>query len=82
MKCKSKNKNEKPKNITNSGSKIDMGMVGPSGLKTLAGWCKVFHHSTENLMMGDVDGTHQRDHRNDAAGAGLIFKGAPQRDDA
>ncbi len=27
-------------------------MVGPSMRKTEAGWCKVFHQSTENLMMG------------------------------
>ncbi len=30
-------------------------MVDPSILRTLAGWCRVFHQSTENLMIGDVD---------------------------
>ena len=27
-------------------------MAGPSSRKTEAGWCRVFHQSTENLMTG------------------------------
>ena len=27
-------------------------IAGPPAFKTLAGWCRVFHQSTENFMMG------------------------------
>ena len=43
---------ENPRNITNKGMSIDECMAGDSVSLILAGWCKVFHHSTENLIIG------------------------------
>ena len=45
-------KNEYPKVISMSGNKILGGSPGASGMDTDEVWCKVFHQSTENLMMG------------------------------
>ena len=38
--------------MTNSGTSRLGSMVGPPMRNTEAGWCSVFHQSTENLMMG------------------------------
>ena len=38
--------------MTSSGSSIDSAIDGPPMRTTLAGWCNVFHQSTENLMIG------------------------------
>ena len=36
-------------------------IVDPLIRKTEAGWCSVFHQSTENLMIGKIDRSHQRE---------------------
>ena len=38
--------------INSNGINIDVSMAGASSLLMLAGWCSVFHQSTENFMMG------------------------------
>ena len=38
--------------ITISGWSIDISIEGDDNLLILAGWCKVFHQSTENLIIG------------------------------
>ena len=38
--------------MTNNGVRISELMVGPPILTTLAGWCNVFHQSTENFIIG------------------------------
>ena len=38
--------------ITNRGLSIEISIEGDDSLLTLAGWCKVFHQSTENLIIG------------------------------
>ena len=38
--------------MINRGWSIDMSIEGEDNLLTLAGWCKVFHQSTENLIIG------------------------------
>jgi hypothetical protein len=38
--------------MTSSGHSMEEWMVGPSIRITEAGWCSVFHQSTENLMIG------------------------------
>ena len=43
---------ENPKNIISKGMSMDGCIAGDSVSLMLAGWCKVFHHSTENLMIG------------------------------
>ena len=43
---------ENPKNIISKGMSIDGCIVGDSVSLILAGWCKVFHHVTENLIIG------------------------------
>src|SRR5690606_24925696 len=48
--CRVANRKVKAKNITRSGIRMESGIFGPSGVKTLAGWCSVLHQSTENLM--------------------------------
>ena len=35
-----------------SGWSIDISIDGDDNLLTLAGWCNVFHQSTENLIIG------------------------------
>ena len=47
-----KNKNTKAKLINNKGNNIDISIEGADNLLILAGWCKVFHHSTEYLIIG------------------------------
>ena len=39
--------------MISSGCRIDGSMVGPPMRSTEAGWCSVFHQSTENLMIGN-----------------------------
>ena len=38
--------------MTSSGSHISTGIAGFSVTLKVAGWCRVFHHSTEYLMIG------------------------------
>ena len=38
--------------ITSRGHNNSGAIFGPSIRNTEAGWCSVFHHSTENLMIG------------------------------
>ena len=38
--------------MTKRGWSIDKSMDGDDSLLTLAGWWRVFHQSTENLMIG------------------------------
>jgi hypothetical protein len=38
--------------MTNKGVNMEAWIAGDSVNLMLAGWCKVFHHSTENLMIG------------------------------
>ena len=38
--------------MINSGSHISTGIAGFSVSEKLAGWCRVYHHSTENLITG------------------------------
>jgi hypothetical protein len=45
-------KSLKPKAIKSKGSSIDGSIAGASSLLMLAGWCRVFHQSTENLIIG------------------------------
>src|SRR5665811_469778 len=52
MRCSSTKSAVKPAAMTKSGVSSAGSIVGPPARNTLAGWCKVFHQSTENLMMG------------------------------
>src|SRR5690606_7748884 len=52
IRCRVKNSSVKPSAQISSGHSIDGWMVGPSRRITDAGWCSVFHQSTENLMIG------------------------------
>ena len=52
VRCSVKNSNVNPSAITISGNSRLGSMVGPSSRNTEAGWCSVFHQSTENLMIG------------------------------
>ena len=57
VKCSAKNKNVKPKASVNSGHRYSGGKAGLARrfkLEILAGWCSVFHHSTEYLMIGKL----------------------------
>ena len=38
--------------IVRSGFSISLSIAAPSSLMSDAGWCRLFHHSTENFMMG------------------------------
>ncbi len=38
--------------MINNGKYISGGMAGCSVILKVAGWCRVFHHSTEYLMIG------------------------------
>src|SRR3712207_6351703 len=40
--------------ITRSGTSMEAWMVGPPRRNTEAGWCRVFHQSTENLTIGTL----------------------------
>lgn len=42
----------KPTNIVNKGHNIEASIDTPPERKRLAGWCRVFHQSTENLTIG------------------------------
>ena len=68
--------------MTRSGQSIDGSIVGPPGRNTEAGWCSVFHQSTENLMIGRLTDADQRQDRDGARGAARIVDRLPQRDDA
>jgi hypothetical protein len=46
------NKSAKPSAITSNGTSIGKAIAGPPSRMTLAGWCRVFHQTTENLMIG------------------------------
>ena len=50
--CSVRNSTVKPSAITSSGHSMLGSMVGPPMRNTEAGWCSVFHQSTENLMIG------------------------------
>src|SRR5690348_12666231 len=50
--CSVKNSSVKALAITRSGTRIDLSMAEPPMRRIDAGWCKVFHQSTENLMIG------------------------------
>ena len=52
IRCSVKNSSVKPSAMTSSGHSRLGSMVGPSSRNTEAGWCSVFHQSTENLMIG------------------------------
>ena len=57
-------------------------MVGPPSRNTEAGWCSVFHQSTENLMIGRLTTpTSVRMAAARAARAGLLDR-VPERDQA
>ncbi len=57
-------------------------MVGPPRRMMLAGWCSVFHQSTENLMIGMLIDADQREDGGGAAGAARLLDRLPQRDQA
>ncbi len=48
------NSSMNPRAMTNSGTSIEATIVGLPSRSTLAGWCNVFHQSTENLMIGKL----------------------------
>ena len=48
----SKKKQIKLANIIINGISIELWIDGPDILKTLAGWCKLYHISTENFTIG------------------------------
>src|SRR4051794_32094879 len=50
LRCSSTNSRVKATIMTNSGVRMDAGILGPVGVMMLAGWCSVFHQSTENLI--------------------------------
>src|SRR6516225_1682723 len=50
--CSVKNKSVNATSIASSGTRMLTWMVDPLSRSTEAPWCKVFHQSTENLMMG------------------------------
>ena len=68
--------------MTSSGQSMVGWIVGPPRRNTEAGWCRVFHQSTENLTIGHVDGADEGQDRDRAGGAGRLVDGAPQREDA
>jgi hypothetical protein len=43
---------QKQKNIISNGANIELWMVGAAVSVMLAGWWSVFHHTTENLIIG------------------------------
>src|SRR6056297_177700 len=47
-----KKKNVKPSHMTSSGISMSGFMLGLPSFEIVAGWCRVFHHSTEYLMIG------------------------------
>src|SRR5882757_10167774 len=50
--CSVRNNKVNATSMTISGIRIVGSMVDPPSRSTDADWCSVFHHSTENLMMG------------------------------
>ena len=38
--------------MISSGTSMEAWIVGPSRRNTAAGWCRVFHQSTENFTIG------------------------------
>src|ERR1700722_9769374 len=50
IRCSVRKRQVKASDITISGMSSSGAIVGPSRRNTDAGWCKVFHQSTENLM--------------------------------
>ncbi len=50
--CSVTNSSVKPTAMTSSGHSMDGSIVGPPRRNTEAGWCSVFHQSTENLTIG------------------------------
>ena len=46
--------NIKAKVIIIRGCNIEMSIEGEENLLMLAGWCRVFHQSTENFMIGKL----------------------------
>ena len=52
IRCRVMKSRVKPTAVTISGQSIEASIVGPSSRNTEAGWCSVFHQSTENLMIG------------------------------
>ena len=50
--CSVRNNSVNAINITTSGTRMVGWIVDPPRRSTEAGWCSVFHQSTENLMMG------------------------------
>src|SRR6202030_4328138 len=50
--CSVRNNSVNASAITSSGIRKARSSVGPSIRNTEAGWCSVFHQSTENLMIG------------------------------
>ena len=47
-----KKKNNKDRVIINSGVNIDSSIDGEENFDILAGWCKVFHQSTDHFIIG------------------------------
>ena len=45
-------KNKKLRTIKNSGQSISEAILGALNFEILAGWCKVFHQSTDHLIIG------------------------------
>src|SRR5436309_6903695 len=53
-KCRVRNKSVNAIAMTMSGTRIAGWIVDPPKRSTEAGWCSVFHQSTENLIMGTL----------------------------
>ena len=66
----------KPAAISSSGAIMELSMDGASILEIVAGWCSVFHQSTENLTMGTLIDAHQRQDRGDAGTLGRVVEGS------
>ena len=47
-----RDKKRKAKVITKRGKSIALSIEGEENLDILAGWCKVFHQSTDHLIIG------------------------------
>ena len=82
IRCSVKNSTVKPSAITSSGHSRLGSMVGPPSRNTEAGWCSVFHQSTENLMIGMLMKPTSVMIGGGARRRGRIVERAGQRDDA
>ena len=80
--CSVTNSSVKASAITSSGTGCVGWMLGPPSCITEAGWCSVFHQSTENLMIGRLIAPTSVRIAAARAGARRILDRAPQRDDA